>query len=121
MKGYEIVYKAKDNNARVLLNHTVFGRLVYRNYRGRKYANYVPGLLDNVKFKRIKGGKIFVKLCAEFITDYFIDIVEIFGKVWVSSYTATEFKEEELKTGAEYWTERAKLKNLPMKRGKKRW
>lgn len=121
MKGYEIKYKAKDDNARVLLNHSIFGRLVYRNYRGRKYANYVPGYLDSIKFKRIKGGEIFVKFCNEFDIDYFREVVKIFGDTNIIWSGNTNFKEEELKTGEEHWTELAKLKDLPMKRGKKRW
>ena len=106
------MYKPFDSNKRVNLNHDLFGRIVYRNYRGKKYAYYNPGLLDKIKFYRLTGGKIFVteKVDVERLRD-------------LGSITIEEAERDEtellLKTGEEYWNKVAKEKDLFFKRAKK--
>lgn len=107
MKGYTISYKPKDGGARTLLHHTLFGRLVYRNYRGRKYAYYAPGILDNIQFARLLNGKIFV----ETLEGVDIDLLNIFGDIDINEAERSE-KEVVLKTGKEYWQDIAKERNL---------
>ena len=107
MKGYTITYKPKDSGARTLFHHTVFGRLVYRNYRGRKYAYYAPGVLDNIRFARVLSGKIFV----ETLEGIDVDLLNIFGDIDIHEEERDETKIG-LKTGKEYWTEIAKEKDL---------
>ena len=112
MKGYIIKYKPFDSNSRVSLNHDLFGRIVYRNYRGKKYAYYKPGLLDQIKFYRLTGGKIFVteKVDVERLRDL--------GSITIEEAERDE-KELLLTTGEEYWTRIAKEKDLFFKRAKK--
>ena len=111
MKGFTITYKAKDANARTLLNHTLFGRLVYKNTRGKKRAYYTPGLLDTLRFTRLLPSKIFVEEDVLNIYDEFNQqslvhirdgILSLFGDV---VFTKDERDEEEYRliTAREYW------------------
>jgi len=103
MKGAIIIYKAKDSNARTLLNHTLFGRLMYKHRRGKNIAYYLGGILDNIKFKRLVTSKIFVdlpyeevcKICNEQLGD-------TFGEINVEE-AERDIAPEALKTGKEYW------------------
>jgi len=108
MQGYILEYKPKDAGSRTLFHHTLFGRLVYRNYRGRKYAYYAPGLLDNIGFTRLLNGKIFV----ETLEGIDIDLLNIFGEI---SITPEEREDTALKTGKEYWQDIAAEKSLMMR------
>ena len=122
MKGFIIVYKAKNSHSRTLLNHLIFGRLVYRNYRGRKYAYYVPGMLHNVKFARLLPSKIFTE---EEIINVECDwnYVRILGNM---TFIEDERNDKKLlmQTGKEYWSKVAKEKELvlheqrPKRKGK---
>jgi len=107
MKGYLITYKPFDNSSRVSLHHTLFGRLTYRNYRGKKYSYYVQGMLDETPFIRVMDGKIFVLN----IDDINLEELRIFGDI------STEEQERELtidsmKTGEQYWKDISKEKGL---------
>ena len=110
IKGYTISYKPKDSGSRTLFHHTLFGRIVYRNYRGRKYAYYAPGILDDILFARLLDGKIFV----ESIENIDIDLLNIFGDITISSEERDE-EEISLKTGKEHWQHIASEKNLLMR------
>ncbi|MDX1279514.1 hypothetical protein [Oceanihabitans sediminis] len=114
-EGIIFKFKAKDDNARVLLNHTLFGRLDYRNYRGKKYAYYVQGMLDNTKFFRLGNGKVFIQI--KEITDDQLELLKIFGYFTAKETTtdAENINDAELKTGHEYWADRAKEKELPLR------
>lgn len=107
MKGYDISYKAFDNSSRVNLNHTLFGRLIYRNYRGKKYTYYVQGMLDTTRFIRIVNSKIFVLN----IDDINFEELRIFGDIVVNE-NEREFTIESLKTGEEHWHNMSKEKGL---------
>jgi len=118
-----IIHKAKDDNARVLLNHTLYGRLVYKQYRGRKHAYYVQGLLDNIKFvKKPSGGECIV--FGDVDKDNLLDILSIFGEIEIDE---PNFADEELEeyeynaqTGYEYWKAKADQKKLPMRMRQRR-
>lgn len=108
IRGYTISYKAHNNKSRTILNHLLFGRLVYRNYRGRQSAYYVPGMLDDKKFYRILQSKIFV----ENMVGINVDVL--------NEYADLDIKEDEredthLKTGREYWSNVAREKELPLR------
>jgi len=113
MKGFIIAYKAKDANSRTILNHTLFGRIVYRNYRGRRYAYYVPGLLHDIKFARLLDSKIFVE---ENILNVKYDwsIFDLLGEM---THTEAERDESELSfnTGKEHWSKIVKEKGLVLR------
>lgn len=113
MKGFILSYKPRDELSRVKLNHALFGRIIYRNYRGKKYAYYAPGLLDEVKFSRLAASKIFVTQK--------IGVKEIkeFGEV-----TLEDGERDDslllLVTGQEHWSRVAAEKGLFFKKGGKR-
>jgi len=110
MKGYQISYTPKDSHSRTLLNHTLFGRIIYRAYRGRKYAYYAPGFLDNIKFFRFSNGVIF----AENLSEEQINILNIFGEIKIVPFEIDEM-ETKLLTGKEYWHKLADEKKLMMR------
>ena len=99
IKGFILTYKAKDSYSRTMLNHMLFGRLIYGNKRGKKIAYYTPGLLDNIPFSRIMNSKIFI--AGEVFKDC-LDTINTFGK---SELKKSEREEKLLKllTGKEYW------------------
>jgi len=116
MKGYIIRYKPYDNNSRVNLHHTLFGRIMYRNYRGRKYAYYVQGMLDKTPFIRLMDSKIFVRD----IDNINFEELRIMADV-ITEECNRELILESLKTGEEYWQEFAKEKGLPIRVRKRKW
>lgn len=118
MFGLEITYNGKDKYAIVLLNHTVFGRLCYRNYRGRKYAYYMPGILDAVKFIRLTEGKIFVPTNQPFPN--FSEYLTIFGEYKIEEKDFPNISYEQLTTGEEYWRNKANVKELPFRKRRSR-
>lgn len=108
----KITYKTKDGNARVLLNHTLYGRLVYKNYRGRKHAYYVQGMLDDKKFSRHKhGGEVIVYDNID--VEYFKNMLSIFGEVTMEEIDVHH--NPNFITGAEYWKNKAQEKGLPLR------
>ena len=115
MLGHIIKYKTKNNKTRALFHHTLFGRMLYRNYRGRKYAYYVPGMLDNVKFARLMDSKIFV----EHLDTLDIDLLNIFGEINIEPCERDE-KLLNLLTGREFWYFRAQERGLLVRERKKR-
>ena len=114
MKGLLIKYIPKDKNARVLLNHTIFGRVLYKNYRGRKYAYYVQGELDDRRWLRPRLGSVFV-VEYEDILDELKDWLRIFGDA-TFDIVNMDIKEEDLHTGEEYWRNIVSKKQLPFKK-----
>lgn len=112
MKGYIITYKPKDDTSRVKLNHDLFGRIIYRNYRGKKYTYYSPGILDEVRFFRLSGGKVFVE------EEVNISNLKDLADIGIESAIRDE-KELLLMTGKDYWKRIAKEKGLFFKEGKK--
>ena len=115
MKGYLITYKPKNDGARTSLNHLLFGRLVYRNYRGRKYAYYVQGILDNVRFARIMDSNVFV----EHIDKLDLDILNIYGDINIEACEKNEHLLR-LLTGREYWYFLAQEKGLLVRERKRK-
>lgn len=107
MKGFIIKYKPFDSSSRVNLHHVLFGRLTYRNYRGKKYSYYVPGMLDNVPFIRVVDSKIFV-LDIDKIN---LEELRIFGDITVEE-SEREITIDSLKTGEQYWKDVSKEKGL---------
>jgi len=59
--GVIVTYKPINPKSRTLLNHLLYGRIVYKNRRGKKLAYYIKGLLDNIKYSKIVTSKIFVE------------------------------------------------------------
>jgi len=107
MEGYIIEYHAIDAKSRTMLNHILFGRLVYRNYRGRKTAYYIQGMLDQTKFYRLLDSKIFVTS----IDDLNFEELRLFGKV-LSTKSERDIAENVMKTGEEHWQSIATEKNI---------
>jgi len=118
IEGYILTYKPKDNNARVLFHHTLFGRLVRKNYRGRKYAYYNRGELDNIKFQRLENNKIFM-VCNEEFIEHLKDLLPIFGEMSFEK-NVMEVEESECYTGKEYWTNKARKDNILLRASRKR-
>ena len=113
MEGYILTYKPVDDIGRVKMHHRLFGRIIYRNYRGKKYAYYNPGILDNIKFYRLSTGKIFIQEKPD-ITD-----IKEFAEIDISPGERDE-KDMLLITGEEYWNKIAKERELFLKRGGKK-
>ena len=108
--GYIVTYKAHDITARTLLNHRLFGRIVHQNYRGRKYAYYIRGLLHDVPFARLIKSKIFIK--DENAIPY--DILKDLGTIDIKHGD----RDEEMlvfMTGKEHWERLAKEKGFVLK------
>ena len=114
MQGFLITYKPKDNLARTLFNHALFGRLLYRNYRGRKWAYYVQGMLDRTRFDKVAACKVFVESIDK------IDKATLDKYVETTIYP-TEREDQFLRliTGREYWERIAREKELPFKERKR--
>lgn len=107
MKGYLISYKPFDGPSRVNLHHNLFGRLTYRNYRGKKYSYYVQGMLDKIPFKRVLDGKIFVLD----IDSLNLEELRIFGDITVEE-CEREISIESMKSAEEYWRAVSKERGL---------
>jgi hypothetical protein len=114
MYGFLITYKPKDNLTRTMFNHTLFGRLLYRNYRGRKWAYYVQGMLDKTQFDKVAPCKVFV------------ENLDKINKATLDKYVETTIypveREDQflrLHTGREYWERIAREKELPFKERKR--
>ena len=110
MEGYLIKYKAFDKGSRVLLNHTLFGRLISKKNKRKKIAYYKKGMLHDVEFKRIKNGQIFVKS----LDKIYVEDLRMFGDINITQ-TKMDIEETEFITGYEYWAKVAKNRNLLMR------
>jgi len=116
VKGYTIIYKPFDNHSRVNLHHTLFGRLTYRNYRGKKYSYYIQGMLDKTNYIRIMDSKIFV----QHIDDINFEELRIFGDITIEE-TERELTIDSLKSGEQHWKDISIEKGLDFHvRNKKR-
>ena len=127
VKGIIITYKPKDSNSRTRLNHALYGRIVRRNYRNKKYAYYIPGLLENLKFYRLLCSKVFI--LTEYVSDDIVeelhesviknieDSLKCFGE-YTKITCDRNLDELALKTGTEYWECFAKEKNIIFKKRK---
>lgn len=119
MDGFLLSYKAKDARANTMLNHTLFGRLVYINRRGKKFSYYIPGILDNIQYAKIMNKKVFLKENIFDVNTEFgkknKEILDLFGE---NSITKESREESQLlfQTGVEYWTHISNEKNLPIRR-----
>ena len=113
MNGYILTYTPFDNTSRVHLNHTLFGRLMHIKYKDKKYVYYIPGMLDNVLYTRIKRCKIFVST----LTDVNLEELRIFGDIIVQEKDE-DIPEEELMNGKDFWFAHGKEKGLVVKRKK---
>jgi len=111
--GMLIYYKAKDNKARTLLNHTLFGRLVLKKYKNKKIYYYHKGLLHEIKFCTISKSKIFV-----YDNNLNIDILKIFGTVETKKIELN-MDINKLQTGKEHWYTIGKKKELNIRDGRK--
>lgn len=69
-KGYLVIVKYKDNTSRILLFHTLFGRMSYKK-GGKNIGYYNDGILANIPYTRIKDKHLFV---SEKIKETFPDI-----------------------------------------------
>lgn len=107
MNGFLIKYKAIDDYKRVIFNHSLFGRLIYQNYRGKKYAYYSPGMLDDTLFVRIKNGVVFLSN----IDNVDFDILSDYATCEIEECEQTIFPNK-LQTGKQYWEELGKKRGL---------
>jgi len=115
MLGYSISYKGNTDKSRVLLNHSLFGRLMYKRYRGKKTAYYFPGMLDKIPFARLHEGKIFL----EHIDFVDINELNILGSATIEPCEREE-EEFQFKTAREHWFTLAKERGYPIRVGKKK-
>lgn len=111
MKGYIINFEPYNNDSRIRLYHILFGRNVYRNYRGKKYAYYVPGMLDRTPFYKIIEKRVFITS----IVNVNIEQLEVLGSINVEEVDR-DYSMEKLITGEEYWQNMALEKGLEFKR-----
>jgi hypothetical protein len=110
----KVSYKAKDSKVSTMFNHTILGRYVSKNKRGKKVAYYSPGVLDNVFFKKEKRNELLI--CKEYLPRYytdnncekFLELIGVFGTVKIEEI---EMDTTEFITGRTYW------KNILEKRG----
>ena len=107
MRGFTITYKPFDSKSRVTLHHIFFGRLTYRNYRGKKYSYYVQGLLDRIPWIRVMDSKIFVLN----IDGINLEELRIFADILVED-CEREITIDSMKTGEEHWKAISKEKGL---------
>lgn len=117
MLGYTLSYKGSNDTNRVKLNHLLFGRLTYKNYRGKKTAYYAKGLFDNIEFSRIHNSKVFYK--EAIWTPNVMDEINLFGDIEIKLHDLEDTKVV-LKTARDYWYFIAKEKGYVVKdvRGK---
>jgi len=108
MKGYTLKYKVFDSSSRINLHHILFGRIIYRNSHGKKYAYYIQGMLNKTPFIRIMNSVIFV-LNLENIN---LEELRIFADITVKE-TEREINIESMKTGEQYWRDISIEKELP--------
>jgi hypothetical protein len=111
MKGYILEFKPHDKDSRIRLYHMIFGRNVYRDYRGKKYAYYSPGMLDNTPYCNLIERKIFVTS----LTNIYLPKLRILGIITVSE-VERDYPMEKLYTGEDYWRSVAEEKGLEFKR-----
>jgi len=110
MNGFIIYYVPFDNLSRVQLNHTLFGRIMYRNNRGNKYVFYIQGILDEIPFVRIADRTIFVLD----LNGINLEELRIFGEISITQCDK-DLSEDLFITAKEYWTEKAHKQGLPVK------
>jgi hypothetical protein len=111
MHGYIIDFKPFDADSRIKLYHMLFGRNVYRNYRGKRYAYYSPGMLDKTPFLKVIERRIFVTS----LTNIFIEQLKILGDITVEE-VERDYSMEKLSTGEDYWHNMAQEKGLDFKK-----
>lgn len=111
MNGFIIEFKAFDNASRIKLYHMLFGRNIYQEYRGRKTAYYVPGMLDKTPFCRIVERKIFVTS----LVNINIDQLKVLAEVTIEEVDK-DFSMEKLVIGEDYWYNIAVEKGVEFKR-----
>jgi hypothetical protein len=101
MIGIVISYKPKNSTCRTSINHTLFGRLVYKDIRGKKKAYYTPGILDSIRFSRLLRSKIFIE-GENPIEEIYKETLKLFGDIM---FIQTERNETDLnlKTAEEHW------------------
>jgi hypothetical protein len=116
MEVIEVKYNSLIGYNTILLNQSLFGRLVYRNYRGRKYATYVPGLLDSIKYYKPHRGVFYVT--TEEFKKIDLNILSHLGSFLTRKIEASVV-EEEFQTGKEVWALRAHEKGLFVRTQKK--
>jgi len=112
--GYIITYKPKDSYSRTIINHSLFGRIVHRNYRGKKYAYYSAGMLHNTHFARLVNSRIFVSS----LDDIDTELLEKYGIIEVETCNRDD-NIINLLTGEEHWQSVALERNLNLRVMKK--
>jgi len=111
MEGFYLSYRTIDAKSNTLLNHSLYGRLVYRNYKGKRYASYVSGMLHNIPFSRIKNSTVFLKT----LDGIDLEMLKIFGDATIER----GFLEKcEFETAEEHWKKIVNEKGLVMKYGR---
>lgn len=119
MDVIEVKYSCGSNYDIVAFNHAVFGRLVYRNYRGRKYATYVPGVLDNIKYFKPKNSVFYISI--EDFNNINMDTINHLASI-TTRRVSLDIQDSDMITGFEHWAEIAREKGVFIRVQKKaRW
>jgi len=114
MKGFTIEYSTDSNLNKVKLHHVLFGRVVYKAYRGRQTAYYFPGMLDKTPFVRLINSKIFVPT----LSACDIDRLNDFGELNIIP-GERDISTTKMYTSREHWTLVAKERGYNIKICKK--
>lgn len=115
IRGYVITYTPFDSKSRTHLNHVLFGRILYRKYKNKKYTYYVPGMLDNIPYIRLMNSKIFVRG----LENINLEDLRSLGDL-MTEECDRDISIESMKTGEEFWYCIAKEKGLNLNVRKKR-
>lgn len=97
MIGKVITYKPKDAYSRVLLHHTLFGRISSKTYRDKTTHYYKNGLLDRILFVKLEDSKIFVKD----LEGIDIELLKLFGEITIEDSEQND--NIQMQTGYDYW------------------
>jgi len=97
MKGLQLSYKIKQGMSG-RFSQKMFGRISSRTTNGRNYAYYIPGILDDTPYFRLRKGEIF-------IADKELDYDSIMGYVdtFLLSSTTKDDDEILMRTGKQKW------------------
>lgn len=98
LKLYILSYKPFNSTSRTYINFYLFGRLIYKNTKGRKISYYTPGILDNIHFSRLAGSKIALKS----LDNLELDKLKEYGEI---STEEVDFNEAKLffETAKDHW------------------
>jgi len=110
-RGFCLAYKPYTNWETARFHHILYGRLhhTYKKFYDTTYVYYYPGILHNIKFKRMNKTIIYLE-------DYPAGLLRKLKPYCREiSLTEIEFSRMGMKTGEEYWRATAKKKGIEVK------